>query len=59
MSTKSQPPARPRKLTAEARRRAEKLLREITQGVKIKKRMRDRLGMKDEEAAQECGDGIY
>ncbi len=59
MSTKSQPSARPRKPADEARRRAEKLLREITQGVKIKKRMRDRLGMKAEEAAQECGDGIY
>ena len=50
MSTKSQPSARPRKPADEARRRAEKLLREITQGVKIKKRMRDRLGMKAEEA---------
>jgi hypothetical protein len=66
MSRKSQPSAQsneaggpPRKISAEARRRAQGLLREITRGVKLKKRMKDNLGMTDESAARACSDDIH
>jgi hypothetical protein len=55
MSRKLKPSAR----TNEARRRAQKLLREITKSVNLKKRMQDKLGLTAEGAARECGDEIY
>jgi hypothetical protein len=55
MSRKLKPSAR----TNGARRRAQKLLREITKSVNLKKRMKDKLGMTAESAARECGDEIH
>jgi hypothetical protein len=55
MSRKLKPSAR----TNGARRRVQKLLREITQSVSLKKRMKDKLGMTAEGAARECGDEIH
>lgn len=42
-----------------AARRAQKILREITRSVKLKKRMVSKLGMTPQQASAECGDEIY